>query len=169
MAHSQETKDKVRQLYIEGMPLTSAALSCEPSVSYDTAKAWKATAKKKGDDWDTARAAFSISGAGIDQLNLQVIENFNRQAITIQREIDNDISLTAMIKVQLHSTLADSYAKFSKAFSRLNPQFSGLSIALDTLKTIVEYLRKNDPAALKAIRPHIENIGAILGKRHGHK
>lgn len=165
MAHSLETKGKVRQLYIEGMPLTSAALSC--TVSYDTAKAWKKSAEIKGDNWDTARAAYSISGAGIDQLNLQVIENFNRQTITIQREIDNEEGLKASIKVQLQATLADAYSKFSKAFSRLNPQFSGLSVALDTLKIIVDYLRKNDPAALKAIQPHLEQIGAILGKRHG--
>lgn len=165
MAHPAETRHRVRQLYIEGMPLTSAAVSCE--VSYDTAKAWKKAAEAKGDNWDTARASYSISGAGADQLNLQVIENFNRQAITIQREIDSDASLTALVKVQLHSTLSDAYSKFSKAFSRLNPQFSGLSIAMDTLKLIVEYLRKHDPAALKALMPHIEEIGALLGKRHG--
>ena len=165
MAHSAETRDQVRQLYIEGMPLTSAALSC--SVSYDTAKTWKKTAEKRGDNWDTARAAYNISGAGIDALNQQVIENFNRQAITIQRAIDESKDLDPMTLVQLMATLADSYAKFSKAFSRMNPQFSGLAISLDTLKLIVEYLRKADPAALRALHPHIDEIGALLGKRHG--
>jgi hypothetical protein len=164
MAYPAEIRDRVRQLYIEGMPLSTAALSCE--VGYDTAKTWKKNAQKKGDDWDTARAAYSISGAGVDALNLQVIEGFNRQAITIQREVDADTSLSPIVKVQMQATLADAYAKFSKAFSRMNPQFSGLSIALDTLKIIVEYLRKTDPAALQAIHGHIEAIGAILGKRH---
>ena len=46
MAHSQETRDKVRQLYIEGMPLNGAAITC--GVSYDTARDWKAKAQVKG-------------------------------------------------------------------------------------------------------------------------
>ncbi|MBP8932564.1 MAG: DUF1804 family protein, partial [Paracoccus sp.] len=52
MAHSQETRERVRQLYIEGLPLNGAAVTC--GVSYDTAREWKRTAKARGDDWDTA-------------------------------------------------------------------------------------------------------------------
>ena len=62
--------------------------------------------------------------------------------------------------------LADAYAKFSKSFARLNPQFSGLSVALDTLKTIADHLRLCDPAALKALQPHFDEA-ATLGKRYG--
>lgn len=164
MAHSQDVRDKVRRLYIEGMPLNGAALS--GGVSYDTARDWKTKAKAKGDDWDSARAAYRISEAGIDDLNQQLVEDFARQVITTTRELEA-ATIPAADKAQLLAQLADAYAKFSKAFSRVNPVFSGLSVALDTLKTIADYLRANDPAALRALQPHLEDVGAILGKRYG--
>ena len=164
MAHSQETRDNVRKLYVEGMPLNGAAVS--NGVSYDTARDWKYRAELKGDNWDTARAAYRISGTGIDDLNKQLVEDFARQVITTTRELESS-SLPAAEKAQLLAQLADAYAKFSKAFSRVNPQFSGLSVALDTLKTIVDFLRKKDPEALRALQPSIEEIGAILGRRYG--
>lgn len=163
MAHPQETRDRVRQLYIEGLPLPSAASTSE--VSYDSARDWKAAAKKNGDDWDTARAAYKISGAGIDELNQQLVEDFARQVITTTRELES-AKIPAAVKAEMLAQLADAYAKFSKAFSRINPQFSGLSVALDTLKTIADHLRQNDPAALKALQPHFEEVGSILGKRY---
>lgn len=164
MAHSQETRDKVRQLYIEGMPLNAAAITC--GVSYDTARDWKARAQAKGDDWDTARAAYRISEQGMDDLNKQLVEDFARQVITTTRELEA-AQIPAADKATMLAQLADAYAKFSKAFGRINPQFSGLSVALDTLKTLAEYLKKNDQAALRALQPHIEEVGAILGKRYG--
>lgn len=163
MAHSQDTRDKVRQLYIEGMPLNGAAVTC--GVSYDTARDWKGRAKAKGDDWDTARVAYRISDAGMDELNKQLVEDMVRQIITTTREL-NEASIPAADKAALLAQVSDAYAKFSKAFARVNPQFSGLSVALDTLKIIAEFLKKSDPAALRALQPHIEDIGAILGKRY---
>lgn len=164
MAHSQETRDKVRGLYIEGMPLNGAAITC--GVSYDTARDWKKSAKAKGDDWDTARAAYRVSEQGIDDLNKQLVEDFARQVITTTRELETS-TLAAPEKAVILAQVADAYAKFSKAFGRINPAYSGLSVALDTLKTIVDYLRSKDPEVLRALHEHLEDIGAILGKRYG--
>lgn len=164
MAHSQETRDKVRQLYIEGMPLNGAAVTC--GVSYDTARDWKKVCKAKGDDWDTVRAAYRISDQGMDDLNKQLVEDFARQVITTTRELE-EAKMPANDKAKILAQLSDAYAKFSKAFGRINPQFSGLSVSLDTLKTLAEHLKKNDPAALRMLQPHIEEVGAILGKRYG--
>ncbi|MBI1175664.1 MAG: DUF1804 family protein [Sideroxydans sp.] len=163
MAHPQETRDRVRQLYIEGMPLNGAAVTC--GVSYDTARDWKAKSKEKGDDWDTARAAFRISEQGMDELNQQLVEDFARQVITTTRELE-EAKIPAANKAQLLAQLADAYAKFSKAFARVNPQYSGLAVALDTLKVVVEHLKKHDPAVLRTLHPHIEDIGSTLGKRY---
>lgn len=164
MAHSQDTRDKVRQLYIEGMPLNGAAVTC--GVSYDTARDWKRAATSKGDNWDTARASFRISEQGIDSLNQQLVEDFARQVITTTRELET-ADIPAGDKAQLLAQLADAYAKFSRAFARINPAYSGLAVALDTLRTIAEHLRTADPAALRALQPHLEDIGAVLGGRYG--
>lgn len=164
MAHSQETRDTVRRLYVEGMPLNGAAITA--GVSYDTAQDWKRRAKAKGDDWDDARAAYRISEQGIDDLNQQLVEDFARQVLTTTRELEN-ATIPASDKAQLLAQLADAYAKFSKAFSRVNPQFSALAVALDTLKLVAEHLRAEDPAALRALQPHFEVIGQAIGNRYG--
>lgn len=164
MAHPAETRDNVRRLYIEGLPLKGAAVSS--GVSYDTARDWMARARAAGDDWDTARAAYRISEQGIDDLNKQMVEDFARQVIVTTRELE-EAKIPAGDKAAMLAQLADAYAKFSKAFARVNPAFSGLSVALDTLKTIAEHLRAKDPEALRALQPHFEEVGAILGQRYG--
>ena len=164
MAHSSETRSNVRKLYIEGMPLTGAAATS--GVSYDTARSWKASAEAKGDNWDTARAAYRIGDAGIEELSRQLVDDFSRQVIVTTREIENG-KLPAADKALLLAQLADAYAKFSKAFGKINPEYSGLSVALDTLKIVVDHLHVADPAALKALHPHLDDIGAAVGKRYG--
>lgn len=164
MAHDQATRDRVRRLYIEGMPLSSAAVTC--GVSYDTAGNWKKAAKVKGDDWDVARAAYKVSEQGIDDLNKQLVEDFSRQVIVTTRELEA-ANIPAADKATMLAQLADAYAKFSRSFARINPSYSGLSVALDTLKTVVDHLRTADAAALRALQPHLDDIGATLGKRYG--
>jgi len=164
MAHSQETRDRVRQLYIEGLPLNGAAVTC--GVSYDTARDWKTRATANGDNWDTARGAYRISEQGIGDLNQQLVEDFARQVITTTRELET-ATIPAADKAQLLAQLADAYAKFSRAFARINPAYSGLAVALDTLRTVAEHLRTADPGALRALQPHLDEIGAVLGRRYG--
>ncbi len=164
MAHSQDTRDTVRKLYIEGMPLNGAAATA--GVSYDTAREWKTRAEAKGDNWDTARTAYKVSEQGAGDLLKQMVEDFTRQMVVTTREIEHG-DLAASEKALLLAQLADAYSKFSKAFGKINPQYSGLSVALDTLKIIVEHLKVANPAALKALHPELDAIGALLGKRHG--
>jgi uncharacterized protein YjcR len=165
MAYSQETRDKVKKLYVEGMPLKTSAITC--GVSYDTARDWKAAAEGAGDNWDTARTAHRIGDQGIEDLNRTLVEDFARNIIVTTREIEGAEGIKAADKAQMLAQLADAYSKFSKAFARINPQYSGLSVALDTLKTLAEHLRLQDPAALRVLQPHFDVVGGILGKRYG--
>lgn len=165
MAHNQQTRDNVRRLYIEGMPLTAAALTS--GVSYETARDWKAKAKGNGDDWDTARVAYQVSEQGIDDLTRNMIESMMRQGIVIARELENNQALSALQKAQIHASLSDSMSKFAKSMSRINPKLGALSVSLDTLKTIADYLSKNDKVALVQFQEHLEGIGAILQARYG--
>lgn len=164
MSHSAETRAAVRRLYIEGMPLSGAATASK--VAYETAREWKAKAAKNGDDWETARAAYRVSEQGVDDLNKQLVEDFARQVITTTRELET-ARIEAADKAQLLAQLADAYAKFSRAFARINPAYSGLSVALDTLKTLADYLAAHDKDALKTLQPHLEEVGAILGRKYG--
>ena len=164
MAHPQATRDAVRAKYIEGMPLKGVALMFD--VADATARGWKTEAAKNGDDWDLARAATRVSEQGIEALNKQLVEDFARQVILTTRALEG-ADIPASDKAGMLAQLADSYAKFSRAFARVNPAYAGLSVALDTIKTLADYLRKADPIALKALQPHLDAVGAQLGKRYG--
>jgi hypothetical protein len=164
MAHNQQTKDTVRRLYIEGMPLTVAAIT--GGVSYDTARDWKAKAKTNGDDWDTARTAYMVSEQGVDDLTRNMVEGFMREAIVVQRELSNG-NLNAMQRADVIASISDSTSKFSKAMTRISPKLGAQSVALDTLKTIAEYLSKHDKTALASFQEHLEGIGATLQARYG--
>lgn len=164
MAHSQQTKDNVRKLYIEGMPLTGAAMTS--GVSYDTGRDWKARAKANGDDWDIARAAYQIGEQGTDDLMRNLIDSMIRQSLITARELES-AQLPASAKVELQASLADAMAKFSKSMSRINPKMGALSVAYDSLKVIAEYLAKHDKQALGIFQEHLEGIGAILQSRYG--
>lgn len=164
MAHSQQTKDNVRKLYIEGMPLTTAAITA--GVSYDTAMDWKKKAAIDGNNWDTARTVYMVSEQGVDDLTRNMIESMMRQGVVIARELENS-NLNPMQKAQIHASLSDSMSKFSKSMSRINPKLGAMSVALDTLKTVAEYLSKHDKAALAVFQEHLEGIGASLQARYG--
>jgi hypothetical protein len=164
MAYPDEIRAAVRARYIEGLPLSGAAVTA--SVPYDTARAWKKAAQAAGDDWDTARAAYQVSEQGIEELNKQMVEGFARQMVTTGREIEES-RLTAADKARLLSGLADAYSKFGRAFARINPAYSGLSVAMDTLKTLADHIAARDKEALKALVPHLEAVGVTLSKRYG--
>ena len=77
MAHSTETRQAVRKVYVEGrVPLTQAATMHQ--VRYETARRWKAQARERGDCWDNARMADRISNGGMGDLTAAVLDDFIR-------------------------------------------------------------------------------------------
>jgi hypothetical protein len=60
-----------------------------------------------------------------------------------------------------------AYPDETRAFARINPAYSGLSVAMDTLKALTDYLSARDKEALRALLPHIEGVGIVLSKRYG--
>jgi len=164
MAHSKTVRDKVRQLYIEGMALKPAATAA--AVSYDSAKAWKAAALNKGDNWDSQRAAFSISTGNVDDVTKRFAIKVVQQSLKLSEEIDNsdhDIET----KVKLHASMADAMAKTTKGIKRFSPELMEASAAIGTLKIIIDYLRTNDLELLKNLSEHFDEIGNLLREAYG--
>lgn len=164
MAHSQKTKDNVRRLYIEGLALKPACVAA--GVSYETGRAWKAKAKEDGNDWDVARSAYQVSEQGVDALLSTMIGQMARQSVVTLRELET-ADLDAKQKVDLQASLADAVSKFSKSMSRINPKLGALSVSMDTLRVILEYVSKHDKALLAQLHEHLDPIGAILQDRYG--
>lgn len=164
MAHPHETRAKVRQLYIEGMALKPAALAA--AVSYETAQAWKKAALNKGDNWDTHRAAYSVSTGNIDDVAKRFAVKVIQQSMRLCEEIDSsDIEID--VKVKMHASMADAMAKTTKGIKRFAPELTEASAAIGTFKIIVDYLRKNDPELLKGLSTHFDAIGNELRLVYG--
>lgn len=164
MAHSPDTKNKVRQLYVEGMALTNAAKIC--SVSIDTARAWKAAALKKGDNWDTQRDTFSIATSNINDVSKQFAIKVVQQSTQLLKEIENgDHELEK--KVAMYASMSDSMVKATKSIKRFVPELTEAAASIDTFKLIIEYLRQNDPELLKGFSVHFDGIGNVLRTHYG--
>lgn len=162
MAHSAEIRRLVRQSYIEGAALSTAAALHQ--VPLATARQWRAAAKE---EWDKARTAHRTSQRGVDDLNRQMVEDFARSALATLAALDKS-QIAPEARAQALAAVSDAYAKFSRAFSRINPHFSALSVALECVRLITEYLRAHAPDALKHWSEHLEAIGAMLSDRYGH-
>ncbi|MDP8567915.1 DUF1804 family protein [Methylophilus aquaticus] len=165
MAHSQETRNNVRKAFVvDGLPLTVACST--NGVSYDTGREWKRQAKEAGDDWDTARAAHQITNQSTDEATKQLVDIMVRKALVIAQKLE-DSNLGPEQQIQLVASISDSMSKFTKCIARIDPKLGALSVALDTLKTIAEYLQKHDRVALAQFQDHLEGIGGVLQSRFG--
>ena len=161
MAHSQETKQKLRQLYVfDHVALEAAAVQCR--VSYNTARRWKSEAADYGDDWDKLRAAHTIAGGELEEIARQLLTDLVLQFKATMDQLQADAELDAKTQVELLTSLSDSYNKAISANKRLLPETSQLAVALEVLQRLAEYIRKHRPALLVEFMDVLEPFGAAL-------
>ncbi len=165
MAYAEPTRRSVRASYISGLPLNAAAAA--HNVPYQTARGWKAKAVDQGDNWDDARAANRISGAGVKALTATVIEDFVHLFQATIAELKGNKKLGALDKAEALARLSDAYAKTIKAAGASNPELSKLAIAMDVLKLFSEFLRDNHPDLLSHFMSVLEPFGEELSRSYG--
>lgn len=161
MAHSHETKSKLRQLYVfEHTPLEAAAVQCR--VSYNTARRWKSEAADFGDDWDKLRAAHTLAGGELEEIARQLLTDLVLQFKATMDQLQADGELDAKTRVELLTSLSDSYNKAIGANKRLLPETSQLAVALEVLQRLAEYIRQHKPALLIEFMDVLEPFGEML-------
>jgi hypothetical protein len=160
VAHSQETKRKTRSEFVKGMPLKAAAAL--HNVPYGTARAWKESAKKEGDDWDISRAALRLSDSGVRALTAEVIEDFVLLFKSTIDALKEDTKLTPLQKADVLAKLSDAYQKTIKAAGNSNPSLSKLAIGLDVLKRQLDFIRDKFPHHASAFMEILEPFGEHL-------
>ncbi len=144
MAHPQETRDKLRQLYISGnQTLETAAAMCQ--IPLATARNWKKAAKEKGDDWDKTRAAYTLAGGDVEAVARAMIAGQIVQYETVMKELQNNTSLETMDKVKALGMLSDSYNKTMAAHKRLLPEVHEASVAIKTIDMLSQHIKQKYP------------------------
>ena len=145
MAHEQSTRAELRRLYVfERLSLERAAELCKVSVA--TARRWKASAEKAGDDWERVRAAHTMAvlqfKATMDELG--------------------NVKIDAAERVALLTSLSDSYNKAISANRKLLPETSRLATALEVINRLADYLKRKRPELLGAFLEVLEDFGVEL-------
>lgn len=166
MAHPEETRLKVRNAYVRGrMSLTDAANAA--GVSHATAKAWKKWAKANGDDWDIARNAARMAAGGLGDMTTEVLEDFILQFKRSMEDLRVAENITAMDRAEVLARLSDSYVKTMKTAASSNAGMARLSIALEVLELLGQFIQSKYPKYATAFVEILEPFGATLGKHYG--
>lgn len=153
MAYSQAIKDKVRQAYIhQRLPLAEAAKANR--IPYNTARTWKRECKKHGDDWDRARTAARLVKGGISEVTSAFLEEFvvlfQNTVAGLNEQAKRDPEGVNHIEVaEALSRLADAYTKTTKSVTAGSPQLNKLTIALEVVELLTQFIREHHPQRLK--------------------
>ena len=165
MAYSPEKVQAVRAAFVyERLPLPEAAERA--GVSYSAAQAWKRKALQNRDDWDKARSASLLAAGGLGDKTDQIIENF---AMLFQSTMDaiRDGDYDALKKAQAIAMLSDAYSKTMKAAGGGNPKIAKLSIAMEVLSTLAEFIKSDYPEDLERFARILEPFGVRVSEVFG--
>lgn len=158
MAHSQATKDELRRLYVfEQLSLEKAANVM--SVSYGTAQRWKNQAQKQGDDWDKVKSAHSLAGGELEDVARQILTDLVLQFKATMELVKADIEIDAKTRVELLTSLSDSYNKAISANRKLMPETSKLAVAMQVLQKFAEHLKTHKPELMTEFLDVLEPFG----------
>lgn len=168
MAHPQEKRERLRQLYVSGaQTLETAALMCE--VPQATARAWKRADKEKGDDWDKLRAAYTLAGGGIEDLSRAMLAGFMVQynhTMTLLQDASVE-DLTPSERAKLLASLADAFTKTVAANARVMPETSKLATAFELIEMLMVFVQEKHPKHLAAFVEVLEPFGVDVERKFG--
>lgn len=165
MAYAPEKVQEVRKCFVfERQALPDAAARC--GVSYSAAQAWKKKAKAAGDDWDKARNASRMAAGGLGDITNQLLEDF---ALLFQSTIEDirDGDFNALDKAEAIARLSDSYTKTMKAAGGGNASIAKLSIAMEVLSELAEFIKRDYPDDLERFVCILEPFGMRVSEVFG--
>ena len=146
MAHPQEKRERLRQLYVSGeQTLETAALMCE--IPQATARSWKRADKEKGDDWDKLRAAYTLAGGGIEDLSRAMLAGFMVQYNSTMTQLqDTSVEdLKPSERAKMLASLADAFTKTVAANARVMPEVQEAAVALKVVERLAVHVAEHHP------------------------
>jgi len=118
-------------------------------VPYETARGWKRKAAIDGDDWDRSRDANRLTKGGVKDLTANILEQLSTTFVATIEELNSAKKISPLDKAQAIAGLADALQKTVKAVGDSNPKLNKLSVAMDVLQRLSEYLREHHPELFK--------------------
>lgn len=163
MAYDHSTRDELRKIYCyDKLSLEKAAVVV--GVSEPTARRWKKDAADAGDDWEKVRLAHTSAGGDMENIAKQLLTDLLIQYQTTITLIKDDNEMPAMARVELLTSLSDSYNKALSASRKLTPEVSRLATALEVLEKLSLFIKAKHPAQLFVFVEILGEFGEILEK-----
>lgn len=163
MAYSQAIKGAVRRSYVfDQLPLEKCALI--HGISYPTLQRWKKEACAKGDDWDKVKSAQTLAEGEIEDVARQLLTDLIIIFKTTMDTVKIDSELNSVAKVQLLTSLADSYNKAINANKKLMPTTDRLAIAMTVMELLSKYIQDTKPDMMGAFIDILVPFGELLSK-----
>ncbi|MCE1160878.1 MAG: DUF1804 family protein [Burkholderiales bacterium] len=138
-----ELRQKVRATYVQGSDLTVAAAA--HGVPYATATSWKKQDKERGEDWDVARRARQMAGAGAQDMFSQILEEVGTQFLSTLDLIKVATDLPVATKGELLISMVDALSKAARLAGLVQPQVNELAIAMKVIRIINDYIAEHRP------------------------
>lgn len=164
MARPQETRDKVRRLYVfDQLSLELAALQADVPVA--TARKWKQADKAKGDDWDKVKAAHVMASGGAEEVSRAIFTGLLLQYQKVVEEINLNEDKTPESKVETLTKLADAFNKAVAASTKVLPETNRLAVSMETVRAFGDFVREKRPAVAMDFIELIEEFAPEVERR----
>lgn len=166
MAHKPETRSAVRQSYVvDKLALEAAAAKHE--VPFDTARKWKSTDAARGDDWDKARSAHSLTSSGAGTIAQLVLHDFLQMYAATVDAVKEDLTLTPMQRAETLSRLADAFQKTMSAVAKAAPDLGRYAVATELLSDMAGYVAERFPEHRHAFAEILQPFAAFVAQKYG--
>ncbi len=165
MAHSNAIRSAARAAFVhEGLPLIK--ISERLGIPMPTLRNWKKSALARGDDWERAALAVGVGAAGAAAATEAVIGRFMRQFQVLMGEIE-EAGIEVSDKIKYMALLTDSYVKMTAAVARSQPKLDKLSVALEVLSLLSDYVVRHEREEAPRLVAALESFGPELAARYG--
>ena len=167
MAHGTEKRTQLRGLYVyKRLPMEAACAAMHLPKS--TGTRWKAEARAKGDDWDSARSAVALGDETFSHLSRKLLEDYLVQHQHVMDELRADKGqLGAAEKAEVLCRLSDSFTKTMASMKRVMPEVNRHAIALDALGRLASFAQQRFPQHVSALIEMLEPFGEELARAYG--
>lgn len=166
MAYGEETRRALRGAYVH-KALSLEASAEQVGIGFGTASRWRREAKADGDDWDKARTASMIAGAGHEAVSQMVLQEFMTLFQSTIEQLKSDVKGTPMAKAEALSRLSDAYNKAMSAAAKSNPKLNKLAVAMEVLQLLASFIQEQHPQLtepfLTMLEPFGEKISGVFG------
>ncbi|QMT33462.1 DUF1804 family protein [Conchiformibius steedae DSM 2580] len=164
MAHPQETREKLRRLYVvEQQSLENAALMC--GISAATARKWKYADREKGEDWDKQRTAYMMAGGGMEDVSRAILAGFLVQYQSTIEGLQADEAMPPAAKVESLTSLADAFNKTVSASRKVLPETNELATGMKVLMALGDYIGEHHPQHTAAFVDILDGFAAKLPEK----